>query len=50
MEISVVKEKGIHTVPVKWLFNGNKYPDILISLKSRSVVKGYMQVPGVYFT
>ena len=43
--ISVVKAKYRKPVPVKWVFKSNKEADGLISLKSRNVVKVFMQVP-----
>ena len=33
-----------------WVFKSKEEPDGLIHLKSRNVVKLYMQVPGVDFT
>ena len=47
---SIEKEKGRKPVHVKWVFNIKEEPDILIRLKSRNAVKGYMQVPGVDYT
>ena len=45
-----VKAKDINPVPVKWVFKSKKDTDGLIRLKSRNVVKGYIQVPGVDYT
>ena len=39
-----------NTVPVKWVLKSKEEADGLICLKSRNIVKGYMQVPGVDFT
>ena len=50
MERSVIKAKGRKLVPMKWVFKIKEEADGLIRTKSRNVVKGYMQVPGVYFT
>ena len=47
---SVVKAKGRNPVPVKWVVKIKEEAGGLIRLKSRNVVKGYMQVLGVYFT
>ena len=44
---SAVKAKRRNPVPVKWVFKSKEEDDGLIFLKSRNVVKGYMQVPGV---
>ena len=49
-KIRIAKEKGIKTVPVKWVFNSKEDPDGLIHMNSGNVVKGYMQVTGVDFT
>ena len=49
MKRSVVKAKGRKPVPVKWVFKSNEEAEGLISMKSRNVVKGYMQVTGVDF-
>ena len=49
-KISVTKAKGRNPVPVKWVLKSKEQADGLIRLKSRNVVKGYMQVPGVDFT
>ena len=46
---SVVKVKDRNPVPIKWVFNITEESDGLIFLKSRNVVNGYMQVPGVDF-
>ena len=47
---SILKEKRIKSLPVKWVFNSREDTDVLIRLKSRNVIKGYMQVPGVDYT
>ena len=47
---SVVKAKGRKPVPVKWILKIKEEADVLISPKSRNVVKLYMQVLGVDFT
>ena len=47
---SVVKSKGRNPVPFKWVFKSKEEDDGLIHMNSRNVVKGYMQVPGFYFT
>ena len=49
-KISVVKSKGRKPLTVKWVFKSKEEAGGLISLKLRNVVKGYMQVPGVYST
>ena len=46
----VMKEKSRHPVPVKWLFQSKEEHGGLIRLKSRNLVKGYIQVPRVDFT
>ena len=50
INIITVKSKGRNPVPVKCLFMSKEDPDRSIRLNSRSIVKGYMQVPGVKFT
>ena len=47
---SVIKAKGRKLVPVKWVFKIKEEAGGLIRTKSRYVVKGCMQVPGVDFT
>ena len=47
---SKLKSKGITKVPVKWVFKSKEYPDGIIRLNSRNLVKGYMQVPVVDYT
>ena len=49
-KISIVKTKGKKPVHVKWALKSKEEADGLICLKSRNIVKGYMQVPGVDFT
>ena len=46
----ISKAKGRNTVPVKCVFNSEEETDGLIRPKSRNLVKGYMQVPGVEYT
>ena len=48
-KISVVKAKRRKPVPVKWILKSKEEADVLISPKSRNVVKLYMQVLGVDF-
>ena len=47
MKIRIVKAKVRNPVPVKLVFKSREESDGLIFLKSRNIVKGYMQVPGV---
>ena len=47
---SKVKSKSRKPVPVKWVFKRKEEPDVIIRLKLKNVVKGYTQVPGVYYT
>ena len=44
-----VKAKGRKPVPVKWVFKSMEEAEGFIFLKSRNVVKVYMQVPLVEF-
>ena len=44
---SIIKAKGRNPVPVKWVFKSKEKVDGLICLKSRNLVRGYMQVTGV---
>ena len=48
--IRVVKAKGRNKIFIKWVFNIKEDADGLIFMKSRNLVKGYMQVPGVDLT
>ena len=48
--IRVVKAKGRNKTFIKWVFNIKEDADGLICMKSRNLVKGYMQVPGVDLT
>ena len=50
MKKSKVKEKGRNPVPVNWVLKSREEPEVLICLKLRNVVKGYVQVPGVDYT
>ena len=50
IKIITVKEKIRNPVSIKWVLKNKEEPDGLICLKSRSVVRGYMQVPGVDYT
>ena len=47
---SVVKTKIRKPVPFKWVFKIREDHDGLFFQKSRNLVKGYMQVPGIDFT
>jgi hypothetical protein len=47
---SIVAEKGRDVIPQKWVLKRKDEQDGSIRYKSRSVTKGYMQVPGVDFT
>ena len=47
---SIVEYKGRNTAPINWAFKSKEEPGRLICLKSRNVVKGYIQVPGVDYT
>ena len=47
---NMVKSKGIKPLPVKWVFKSKEDTEGLISLKSRNIVKGYMQVPETDYT
>ena len=49
-KVSVIKAKRRKPVPIKWVFNSKEEAHSLFRLKSRNVVNGYMQVPGVDFT
>ena len=42
-----MKEKIRNQVPVKWVFKNKEDTNGLIRLKSKKIVTGYMQVPGV---
>ena len=44
---SIVISKVRKPAPINCIFNSKEEPGRLINLKSRNVVKGYMQVPGV---
>ena len=46
----ILKAKVRKPVPVKLVFNSKEESDRLIHLKSRNLVKGYMQVPVVDYT
>ena len=50
IKISIVKSKGRNPVPAKGVFNSKEETGWLIRMKSRNLVKGYMQVPGVDYT
>ena len=43
---SIVEYKGKNTAPINWAFKSKEEPGRLICLKSRNVVKGYIQVLG----
>ena len=45
-----IKYKGSKSVPLKWLFKSTEDPAGLICLKSRILVKGYIQLSGVDYT
>ena len=47
---SKVKANGKKLVPVKWVFKSKEETDVLIRLKSKNVVKGYMKVPVFDYT
>ena len=47
---SVVIGKGRKPVPIEWVLKSMEEPDRLIRLKSRNLVKGYLQVPVVDYT
>ena len=47
---SVIKGKVRKSVPFKWVFKSQEEAERLFFLKSRNVVNGYMEVPGVDFT
>ena len=42
--------QGRREIPCKWIFKRKSTPDLIKSFKSRIVVKGYMQIPGVDYT
>jgi hypothetical protein len=50
VERATVAEKGRKLIPQKWVLKKKNEQDGSIRFKSRSVTKGYMQVPGVDFT
>ena len=50
MKRSTVKSKDRKLVPVKLVFKSKEEVGSLIRPKLRNILKGYMQVPGVYFT
>ena len=45
-----VRAKDIKKAPVKWEFKSKEEPDASINLKSRNLVKAYMQFSGVEYT
>ena len=44
------KAKGINIITVKWVFKSKEEAEGLTCMKSRNLVKGYIQVPGVDLT
>jgi hypothetical protein len=50
IERTLVSKLGRKTVPVKWIFKIKEEHHGGLRYKSRIVVKGYMQIPGVDFT
>jgi hypothetical protein len=50
IERGIVAEKGRKIIPQKWVLKRKNEQDGSIRYKSRSVTKGYMQVPGADFT
>ena len=47
---SKVESKGSKPVLAKGVFKSKEEPDGIIRLKSRNLVKGYIQAPGVEYT